>query len=70
MPLKRSTQATIAASATNVPCGRKKATIPAAMNTTPRMPWTIFQPLVDAPMAKNSLMPAPIATNPKRIAIA
>ena len=70
MPLKRSTHATIDASATNVPAGRKKATIPAAMKITPRMPCTHFQPVVETEMARNSLIPTPMATMPNRIEIA
>ena len=40
------------------------------MKTTPRIPWAIFQPVVEAGMAKNSLSPMPMATNPNRMAIA
>ena len=63
-------QAKIVASATNVPCGRKNAAIPAAMKSTPRIPWTHFQPADDIGIAMNSFTPAKMATIPNMIEMA
>src|SRR5215216_3126211 len=70
MHLKSNTQANRDASATKVPDGLKKATIPAKTKSVPTMTRAIFHPVVELAIAMNSLTPAPIATTPNMIEMA
>ena len=48
-------------------CGCTSAQIPVMAKSVPRSPWTIFQPVVQSPIDRNSVSPAAIATIPNRI---
>jgi len=66
VPLKIRKKAISSASVVNAACGWTSAQMPTPMKSTPRIPWTHFQPVVDTLIATNSFIPAASAMKPNR----
>ena len=65
MPLTSKKKPISAASVVKAACGCTSAQMPAMTKNTPRSPWTIFQPVDETEIAKNSFTPANEGDDPE-----